>query len=225
MHFSYADTIRKRLSGTCHRRPAYRRRVERRECFALDRAFLGYRQQTPRRGNGRCLSGNSGVRRAARPHGSETPHSIAAPPRFCCDASVTSSRCHTSIRWWISATRSPLPSPSRSPCSIWQTSRVETWSSGAPTAAKTYETFGGGLETPDAGEVIFADAAGRAHARRWVNRQSGHSAVRDATTSALIVAEAMHATADPDIVRLMDTLRRTAVETWLLVAIVDRPGR
>jgi DNA/RNA-binding domain of Phe-tRNA-synthetase-like protein len=91
--------------------------------------------------------------------------------------------------------------------------------------SETYETFGGGLEPPDAGEVIFADAAGRAHARRWVNRQSGHSAVRDATTSALIVAEAMHATADPDIVRLMDTLRRTAAETWPLAAIVEVPGR
>ncbi len=31
--------------------------------------------------------------------------------------------------------------------------------------------------TPEAGEVIFADDAGHAHARRWTNRQSGRSAI------------------------------------------------
>ena len=58
--------------------------------------------------------------------------------------------------------------------------------------AEIYETFSGQVEHPDEGEVIFADDAGRAHARRWTNRQSGYSAVRPGTSSALIVAEAMH---------------------------------
>ncbi|MEW1844130.1 phenylalanine--tRNA ligase beta subunit-related protein, partial [Nonomuraea angiospora] len=44
---------------------------------------------------------------------------------------------------------------------------------------ETYLTFSGETEHPPPGEVIFADAEGRAHARRWTNRQSGHSAVRD----------------------------------------------
>lgn len=77
---------------------------------------------------------------------------------------------------------------------------------------ETYETFSGQIEHPDPGEVIFADADGNAHARRWTNRQSGHSAVRDSTTAALIVAEAMHDTAAADVPRL-------------LAAIADELGR
>ncbi len=53
------------------------------------------------------------------------------------------------------------------------------------TGDETYETFSGEIESPDAGEVIFADAAGRVHARRWTNRQSGYSAVRDTTRTVL----------------------------------------
>lgn len=49
------------------------------------------------------------------------------------------------------------------------------------------------------GEVIFVDDARLAHARRWTNRQSGASAVRDTTTTALIVAEALHDTAVSDL--------------------------
>ena len=40
--------------------------------------------------------------------------------------------------------------------------------------------------------MTFADSAGRAHARRWTNRQSGHSAVGEHTSRILVVAEAMH---------------------------------
>lgn len=42
-----------------------------------------------------------------------------------------------------------------------------------------YLTFSGQWERPAAGEVIFADEARRAHARRWSNRQSGLSALRE----------------------------------------------
>src|SRR5690606_4920683 len=55
---------------------------------------------------------------------------------------------------------------------------------------EVYETFSGEIEHPDPGEIIFADEAGRAHARRWTNRQSGLSAIRSRTGRALIVAEA-----------------------------------
>jgi DNA/RNA-binding domain of Phe-tRNA-synthetase-like protein len=77
-----------------------------------------------------------------------------------------------------------------------------------------YETFGGETEHPEAGEVIFADAAGQAHARRWTNRQSGRSAVRDTTTSVIIVAEAMHDTASDDIERLIGTVANEVGEFW-----------
>jgi DNA/RNA-binding domain of Phe-tRNA-synthetase-like protein len=66
------------------------------------------------------------------------------------------------------------------------------------TGDEDYLTFAGEHEQPEPGEVIFADAAGQAHARRWTNRQSGRSAVAASTSTALIVAEAMHASAPAD---------------------------
>lgn len=79
---------------------------------------------------------------------------------------------------------------------------------------ETYVTFGGEVERPEPGEVIFADAEGRAHARRWSNRQSGHSAVRDSTSAVLIVAEAMHATARADVEALTAALAEELSRTW-----------
>ncbi|MCX5206565.1 phenylalanine--tRNA ligase beta subunit-related protein [Streptomyces sp. NBC_00237] len=55
-----------------------------------------------------------------------------------------------------------------------------------------YTTFGGETEHPAVGEVTFVDSEGRAHARRWTNRQSGHSAVGPHTARILVVVEAMH---------------------------------
>jgi DNA/RNA-binding domain of Phe-tRNA-synthetase-like protein len=69
-----------------------------------------------------------------------------------------------------------------------------------------YTPFSGPDEVPEVGEVIFADDTGRAHARRWTNRQSGFSAVGRSTASALIVAEALHNTAAADIRALIDVL-------------------
>lgn len=68
------------------------------------------------------------------------------------------------------------------------------------------QAFSSELEHPEPGEVIFADAARRAHARRWTFRQSKHSTVSDATRRALIVSEGLHATAQADVVALLDTL-------------------
>ena len=82
------------------------------------------------------------------------------------------------------------------------------------TGDESYLTFAGETEHPAAGEVIFADAGGRSHARRWTNRQSGHSAVRDGTTDVLIVAEALHASADTDIPRLTATLAHELAGRW-----------
>ncbi|MEW2552627.1 B3/B4 domain-containing protein [Streptomyces zhihengii] len=60
------------------------------------------------------------------------------------------------------------------------------------TGEEHYEDFGGAVDRPAAGEVTFADSAGRAHARRWTHRQSGHSAVGGHTRRILVVTEAMH---------------------------------
>jgi DNA/RNA-binding domain of Phe-tRNA-synthetase-like protein len=74
------------------------------------------------------------------------------------------------------------------------------------TGDEEYLTFAGDTEHPAPGEVIFADQAGQAHARRWTNRQSGRSAVRPTTSTALIVAEALHDSAPKDVPDLIATL-------------------
>lgn len=86
---------------------------------------------------------------------------------------------------------------------------------------ETYETFAGDFEHPEVGEIIFADDSHRAHARRWANRQSGHSAVTGRTTGALIVAEAMHDTAEADVARLIATLQSTISALWPSVFITE----
>ncbi|AXB44924.1 B3/4 domain-containing protein [Amycolatopsis albispora] len=74
------------------------------------------------------------------------------------------------------------------------------------TGREEYLTFGGEVEHPQPGEVVFADEAGQAHARRWTNRQSGRSAVREGTQTVLIVAEALHETAAEDVSSLVSAL-------------------
>jgi len=76
------------------------------------------------------------------------------------------------------------------------------------TGAETSRTFGGETEHPDPGEVIFADDAGNAHARRWTNRQSALSAIRPQTRSVLIVSEAMHDDGPQDLSNLLADLAR-----------------
>jgi DNA/RNA-binding domain of Phe-tRNA-synthetase-like protein len=77
-----------------------------------------------------------------------------------------------------------------------------------------YLTFSGEMEHPAAGEVIFADEAGQAHARRWTNRQSGLSAVQHSTADVLIVAEALHATAATDVPELMAAIAAELDTVW-----------
>jgi DNA/RNA-binding domain of Phe-tRNA-synthetase-like protein len=72
--------------------------------------------------------------------------------------------------------------------------------------SEDYLSFGGEHEHPEPGEVTFADDAGRAHARRWTNRQSALSAIQPATTRVLIVVEALHDSAAHDVRELIDTL-------------------
>lgn len=77
-----------------------------------------------------------------------------------------------------------------------------------------YAAFSGEIEHPAVREVIFADTAGRAHARRWTNRQSATSAIRDTTSDALIVIEALHDGADEDVPATVATLTRELTEVW-----------
>ncbi len=77
-----------------------------------------------------------------------------------------------------------------------------------------YLTFSGEVEHPAAGEVIFADEAGQAHARRWTNRQSGLSAVQDSTAEVLIVAEALHPSATTDVPELLTAIAAELEAAW-----------
>jgi DNA/RNA-binding domain of Phe-tRNA-synthetase-like protein len=79
---------------------------------------------------------------------------------------------------------------------------------------ETYETFSGEIEIPPPGEVIFGDADGRAHARRWTNRQSAHSAVRETTSAVLVVAEALHETARADVDALATAHEDDLTRLW-----------
>jgi DNA/RNA-binding domain of Phe-tRNA-synthetase-like protein len=77
-----------------------------------------------------------------------------------------------------------------------------------------YLTFSGDTEHPVPGEVIFADGARQAHARRWTNRQSALSAVGIPTTATLIVAEALHDSAPQDVPNLLDALAAELESVW-----------
>jgi DNA/RNA-binding domain of Phe-tRNA-synthetase-like protein len=82
------------------------------------------------------------------------------------------------------------------------------------TGDERYEAFSGEVENPHPQEVIFADEEGYAHARRWTNRQSGRSAVRDDTTSVLFVAEAVHSTASEDVPNLLSAVAAELKNVW-----------
>jgi DNA/RNA-binding domain of Phe-tRNA-synthetase-like protein len=87
------------------------------------------------------------------------------------------------------------------------------------TGDERYQTFAGEIEHPEPGEVIFADAANRAHARRWCHRQSGDSAIRARTSAALIVAEGMHANAATDVRMLLEVLQQALVAACMTASM------
>jgi DNA/RNA-binding domain of Phe-tRNA-synthetase-like protein len=87
--------------------------------------------------------------------------------------------------------------------------------------------WSGEVEHPEPGEVIFADAANHAHARRWTFRQSRRSTVGPTARRVLIVSEAMHHGAAADIPALLDALQRGIETAWSPVrqqAILTAPA-
>jgi DNA/RNA-binding domain of Phe-tRNA-synthetase-like protein len=101
------------------------------------------------------------------------------------------------------------------PVAVFDTSKIEgDLVVRRATGSEVYEAFAGDIELPEPDEVIFADGAERAHARRWVNRQSACSAVSPRTTSILVVAEAMHSTAVEDVPHLIEELSIDFRANW-----------
>jgi DNA/RNA-binding domain of Phe-tRNA-synthetase-like protein len=95
------------------------------------------------------------------------------------------------------------------------------------TGDERYLAFSGEVEHPEPGELVFADAGGEAHARRWTHRQSGHSAVRADTTSVLIVAEAMHDSAPSDVPKLVAAVADELSALWSVtpsMGVLSEPG-
>jgi DNA/RNA-binding domain of Phe-tRNA-synthetase-like protein len=92
-----------------------------------------------------------------------------------------------------------------------------------------YLAFSGEVEQPRPGEVIFADAAGNAHARRWTNRQSARSAIQPGSAAVFIVAEAMHSSGAADVAGLLATIAAEVAAAWPAAAATtamlgpDRP--
>ena len=86
------------------------------------------------------------------------------------------------------------------------------------TGSEVYLSFSGEMENPEPHEVIFADGSGRAHARRWTNRQSAYSAVRDETNKVLIVAEGMHSSASTDVQQLLVAIAEELDFTWSITS-------
>lgn len=101
------------------------------------------------------------------------------------------------------------------PIAVFDTGRIDGDLTVRPAdGTERYETFSGEVEHPAAGEVVFADDVGRAHARRWTNRQSATSAIRDTTREVLIVVEAFHDGADHDVPALLATLAAHLGDLW-----------
>jgi len=89
-----------------------------------------------------------------------------------------------------------------------------------PVAVFDTSKISGDLEVRHAkGDESYLTFSGETeHARRWTNRQSGLSAVRDDTRSVLIVAEALHESATSDVARLMDAIAAELATIWSIKA-------
>ena len=84
----------------------------------------------------------------------------------------------------------------------------------AASGSERYLSFQGEIENPEPGEIIFADATGHAHARRWTFRQSRRSVVGPGTATALIVSEGMHERAGRDVPALMEAISTAVAALW-----------
>ena len=101
------------------------------------------------------------------------------------------------------------------PVAVFDLERVEEWFEVRPaTGTERYLSFQEQIEHPDAGEIIFADAAGHAHARRWTFRQSRRSVVEQGTEKVIIVSEGVHEQAGEDVPSLMEELCEAIAKLW-----------
>ena len=101
------------------------------------------------------------------------------------------------------------------PVAVFDLERVEQFIEVRPASgAEQYLSFQEQIEHPEAGEIIFADAGGHAHARRWTFRQSRRSVVESHTEKVVIVSEGVHEAAGKDVPSLLDELGEAIAKHW-----------
>jgi DNA/RNA-binding domain of Phe-tRNA-synthetase-like protein len=101
------------------------------------------------------------------------------------------------------------------PVAVFDLERVEQFMEVRPASGtEEYLSFQEEIERPEAGEIIFADAAGHAHARRWTFRQSRRSVVESRSKTVVIVSEGVHETAGKDVPLLLDELGEAITKLW-----------
>jgi DNA/RNA-binding domain of Phe-tRNA-synthetase-like protein len=101
------------------------------------------------------------------------------------------------------------------PVAVFDLHNVDEFIEVRPAAgSEEYQSFQEEIEHPDPGEIIFADAAGHAHARRWTFRQSRRSVVGTGTEKVVIVSEGVHEQADEDVPALMAELGGAITDLW-----------
>lgn len=85
-----------------------------------------------------------------------------------------------------------------------------------------YDGFDGTSVVVPADEVTFEDDANRAHARKWSHKQSAYSAMRDESTRAIIVSEALHDGAQADLLTLLQELTLAIRAQWPTATLAGR---
>jgi DNA/RNA-binding domain of Phe-tRNA-synthetase-like protein len=101
------------------------------------------------------------------------------------------------------------------PVAVFNLEKVEGFIEVRPAAGtEQYLSFQEEIERPEPGEIIFVDATGHAHARRWTFRQSRRSVVEADTEKVIIVSEGVHDPAGVDVRSLLEELGAAIAALW-----------
>lgn len=101
------------------------------------------------------------------------------------------------------------------PVAVFDLGKVDEFIEVRPaTGTEQYLSFQEQIEHPEPAEIIFADAAGHAHARRWTFRQSRRSVVEVSTEKVLIISEGVHDQAGVDVPALLAELGEAITSLW-----------
>lgn len=115
------------------------------------------------------------------------------------------------------------------PVAVLDLAGIDSWIEVRPAVGnEPHLAFSGEVEFPEPGEIVFADASGHAHARRWTFRQSKQSTVQATSRDVLVICEGLHDQAAQDVPDLLSSLHRQIGKLWsppseLVILSVDSP--